>query len=162
MKGKWIVGMLAGALLSAPAAQAVGNHPMAGCGLAYLLFAKDDNSKGTQILAATTNSFYGTQAFGITSGTLGCTEDGTVSIGKELELFTAVNLNNLSEEMAKGSGEYVSAFASLLGADEKTRPVLLSFFQEKYEVLFPTTETTATEMLARLKTELEKRPELLG
>jgi len=155
-------GLLAGVLFSATAAQAVGNHPMAGCGLAYILFAKDNNSKGTQILASTTNNFYGTQTFGITSGTSGCTEDGAVALGKELEVFASINLNNLAEEMAKGAGEYVTAFASLLGANEETQPVFLSFFQDKYEVLFPSEETTAIEMLEALKLELAKRPELFG
>ena len=162
MKKQWIFGLLAGALFFATAAQAAGNHPMAGCGLAYMLFAKDDNSKGTQILAATTNGFFGAQIFGITSGTSGCTEDGMVSLEKELELFASINLNNLAEEMAKGSGEYVIAFAALLGADEKTQPIFLNFFQERYEVLFPSEETTAIEMLEALKVELAKHPELIG
>ena len=162
MRKQWIIGLLVGALFSATAAQAAGNHPMAGCGLAYMLFAKDDNSKGTQILAATTNGFFGAQIFGITSGTSGCTEDGMVSLEKELELFASINLNNLAEEMAKGAGDYVTAFAALLGADAETQPVFLSFFQEKYEVLFPSEETTAIEMLEALKLELAKHPELFG
>src|SRR5690348_16051396 len=32
------------------------NHPMAGCGLGYVLLSHDDNSKGIQILGATTNN----------------------------------------------------------------------------------------------------------
>ena len=162
MDRKWMLGLLAGALLSATAAQAVGNHPMAGCGLAYQLFASGSNSTGTQILASTTNNFYGTQTFGITSGTSGCTEDGIVAVTKEVEVFAAINLNNLSEEMAKGSGAYVTAFASLLGANEETEPVLLQLFQEKYEVLFPSVETNATQMLETLKAELAQHPELTG
>lgn len=158
----WVFALLPGAVLWATGAQAVGNHPMAGCGLAYFLFAKDSNSKGVQILASTTNNFYGTQSFGITSGTSGCTEDGVVDLSREVEVFAAINLNNLSEEMAKGAGEYVTAFASLLGADEATRPALLRLFQERYEVLFPSEETTALEMLEALRAELARHPELLG
>ena len=71
--------------------------------------------------------------FGITSGTAGCTEDGLVQIDEAVEVLAAVNLNNLAEGMAKGSGEYGTKFASLLGADEATQPILLSFFQENYE-----------------------------
>ena len=161
MKKALMLGLAVGMLFAATTAQAAGNHPMAGCGLAYQLYAADMNSPGIQILASTTNNSSGTQTFGITSGTSGCVEDGTVKLGKEVEVFAAYNLNNLAEEMAKGSGEYVTAFASLLGADEATQPALVALFQEKYEVLFPTEETTAIEMLDALKVELAEHPELL-
>jgi hypothetical protein len=162
MKRQWILGLVAGTLFSATAAQAVGSHTMAGCGFGYMLFGKNTNSKGTQIIAATTNGVLGSQVFGITSGTAGCTEDGLVEINEEVEVFAAINLNNLAEEMAKGSGEYVTAFASLLGADAATRPILLSFFQENYEELFPTEETTAIEMLEALELALAENPDLFG
>ena len=70
---------------------ASGNHPMAGCGLGYLLFSNKDNSKVTQILGGTTNGTFGSQTFGITSGTSGCTEDGAVKFAKEAEVFAEVN-----------------------------------------------------------------------
>lgn len=157
-----ILGALAGTVLFAPIAQAAGNHPMAGCGLAYLLFAKDNNTQGIQILASTTNNLYGTQSFGITSGTSGCTKDGALASNREVEVYAAVNLTNLAEEMAKGEGEYVGAFASLLGATDETRPLMLKLFQEKYAVLFPSEETNSIEMLDALRAELAAHPELLG
>jgi len=159
MKRQLIFGLVAGALFAATAAQAVGNHTMAGCGIGYLLFGKSSNEKGSQILASLTNNIIGDQTFGITSGTSGCTEDELLKIN---EVFAAVNLNNLAEEMAKGSGEYVTAFASLLGADETTRPILLSFFQENYEQLFPSEETTTIEMLHALELALAEHPDLFG
>ena len=151
-----------GMLFSASIAQAVGNHPMAGCGLAYLLFAEDKNTQGVQILASTTNNLYGTQSFGITSGTSGCTEDGALALNREVEVYAAINLTNLAEEMAKGEGEYVTAFAALLGAPEHSRPAFLKFFQEKYEILFPSVETNSIEMLDALRAELLTRPDLLS
>ena len=53
-----------------------GNHPMAGCGLGYVLFGHNDNSPIMQVLAATTNGISGNQTFGMTTGTSGCTDDG--------------------------------------------------------------------------------------
>lgn len=162
MKKAAILGALASTILFAPAAHAVGNHPMAGCGLAYLLFSKDNNTKGIQILAGTTNNLYGTQTFGITSGTSGCTEDGKLAFNREVEVYAAINLTNLAEEMAKGEGEYVVAFASLLGATDETRPMMLKLFQDKYSVLFPSEETNSIEMLDALRLELSAHPELLA
>src|SRR5271169_4362483 len=99
-------------------ALAAGNHPMAGCGLGYLLLSNKDNEKVTQVLGATTNGTFGTQTFGISSGTSGCTEDGAVKVARATEVFADVNLASLRQEMSAGQGEYVNTFASLLGASD--------------------------------------------
>jgi len=152
-------------LVSAPAAQAAGGNKltMSGCGLGYMLFGQENPSnRALQVLALTTNGTSANQLFGITSGTSGCMQDGLVALNKELEVYAEVNLSNLSIEMAQGGGEYVTAFASLLGAKDAARPALLTFFQERYEVLFPSPDTTAAQMLETLKAELAARPDLLG
>src|ERR1043165_7466854 len=102
---KWIV---AGAVMGLwPAlAVAAGNHPMAGCGLGYLLLSNKDNTKVTQVLGGTTNGTFGSQTFGISSGTSGCTEDGAVKFARATEVYTEVNLDSLRHEMAMGKGEY--------------------------------------------------------
>src|SRR5713101_7763990 len=94
-------------LLMPTLALARGNHPMAGCGLGYLLMSNKDNDKVTQILGATTNGTGG-QTFGITSGTSGCTEDGAVKLARATEVFVDVNLDSIRQEMAAGKGEYVN------------------------------------------------------
>src|SRR3954470_592710 len=81
-----------------------GNHPMAGCGLGYLLLSNKDNDKVTQVIGATTNGTFGSQTFGITSGTSGCTEDGAVKVARATEVFAEVNLDSLRSEMATGEG----------------------------------------------------------
>src|SRR5947207_14210834 len=85
-------------------AMAAGNHPMAGCGLGYLLLSNKDNTKVTQVLGATTNGTFGTQTFGISSGTSGCTEDGAVKVARATEVYAEVNLDSLRHEMAMGKG----------------------------------------------------------
>src|SRR5882762_7019290 len=105
-------------LLVPTLALAAGNHPMAGCGLGYMLMSNKDNSKVSQVLGATTNGTSGSQTFGITSGTSGCTDDGAVKWAKAAEVYAEVNLDSLRREMAIGKGEYVETFASLLGATE--------------------------------------------
>jgi hypothetical protein len=151
--------MLLGA---AKASAAAGNHPMAGCGLGYVLFAHQDNAKVTQIFGGTTNATLGNQTFGISSGTSGCTEDGAVKFAKEAEVYAEVNLDSLRREMAVGSGDYVDTFASLLGASEKARPELVKFFHKEYASLFPTPDTTSAQLLAVLQSKLASRRELIG
>lgn len=134
-----------------------GNHPMAGCGLGYVLFGHNDNQKIMQVLAATTNGISANQTFGMTSGTSGCTDDGAVKFVKEAEVFAEVNLDTLRREMAMGDGEYVRSFAALLGATESDMPSMLKLFQSQYTTLFPSSATTSGEMLAALSTVINGR-----
>src|SRR4029077_15394542 len=149
-------------LLVPTLALAAGNHPMAGCGLGYLLVSNKDNVKVTQVIGATTNGTFGTQTFGISSGTSGCTQDGAVKVAKAAEVYADVNLDSLRHEMAMGQGEFVNTFASLLGATEATRPALVKFFQSEYASLYPTAQTTSSDMLSTLSVKLAQHPELLG
>ncbi len=134
-----------------------GNHPMAGCGLGYVLFGSGENSRIMQILAATTNGSTANQTFGITTGTSGCTEDGAVKFVKEAEVFAEVNLDSLKREMAMGQGEYVTSFAHLLGATEAEAPALVSLFQQNYGKLFPSASTTSGELMASLSELLSQK-----
>lgn len=49
-----------------------------GCGWGEIWWAQDAGAKtkGVQILMATSNGLFGNQTFGISSGTLGCANDG--------------------------------------------------------------------------------------
>lgn len=149
---KKVLAVLAVAVVALPGITLAkgGNHPMAGCGLGYVLFGNQDNDKVKQIFAATTNGTSGNQTFGMTTGTSGCTEDGAVKMVKEAEVFAEVNLDSLRREMALGQGEYVNAFASLLGAKGEQVPAMVSMFQKEYNQLFPNATTTSGEMLASL------------
>jgi hypothetical protein len=115
-----------------------GSHPMAGCGLGYVLFGHNDNSPVMQVLAATTNGTSGNQTFGMTTGTSGCTDDGAVKFVKEVEVFAEVNLDTLRREMAAGQGEFVNSFAALIGARGEEIPAMVQTFQTQYATLFPT------------------------
>jgi len=141
---------------------AAGNHPMAGCGLGYVLLSNTENSKVLQVVGATTNGTFGSQTFGISSGTSGCTEDGAVKIVKATEVYAEVNLDTLRREMAVGQGEYVSTLAAMLGASETNRLAVVRYMQENYAAIFPTVATSSTEMLQNVVAKLAERPELLG
>ena len=66
---------LAGCLFLAVPALAQQARQNTGCGLGTVLWGeKADNSILSQTLQATTNGTFGTQTFGITSGTLECNQ----------------------------------------------------------------------------------------
>jgi len=149
-------------LSASTGAMAVGNHPMAGCGLAYMLYSSQSNGKVTQILAATTNNIYGTQTFGITSGSSGCTKDGVLAKSKELEVFVAVNLENLKHDIAMGEGSYVNALAALLEVSKDKTSTFASLLHGSYSEIFPSSNVTANDVLASLSEQLKKRPDVLS
>lgn len=91
-----------------------GSYGMAGCGLGSILF-KEKNDKMSQILAATTNGTSGNQTFGITTGTLECTDDGTMSFSQMKQNFMEANQDKLIAEMAQGNGEYLTVLAAFYG-----------------------------------------------
>src|SRR5574343_228488 len=86
------------------------------CGLGSKVF---EGQKGVapQVLAATTNGTSGNQTFGITSGTLGCTQDGVVSSNWKTALFIDGNKSQLARDAASGQGETLEAPAALLKID---------------------------------------------
>ncbi len=147
--------VILGLLLMASTAHAENTHTMSGCGLGYVLIGREHPSDSViQVLAATTNGLFANHLFGMSSGTLGCTQDGLIAENVQAEVYAEVNFRPLLKEMAQGDGEYVQAFAALLGANEVAQPRLLQFFQENYTHLIPSEETTPQEMVAYIKSAL--------
>ena len=93
-----------------------GSYGMAGCGLGSMAFK--DNDKLSQLLATCTNGTFGTQTFGISSGTSNCTSNGVAKIEKETEMFVEVNRSTLQKEMSQGKGETLTSFSTIMGCSD--------------------------------------------
>lgn len=130
-----------------------------GCGVGTMIF-KGQKGIIPQVLAATTNGTLGNQTFGISSGTLGCTQDGVVKNDQKVNVFASANMDNLSEEMAQGRGEHLASLASLLGVPAAEQTAFFALTQEKYTAIFPTTQTTSGEMLVALNQQMSAHPTL--
>jgi hypothetical protein len=136
-----------------------GGYGLAGCGLGSILFGTD-NSKVMQILAATTNGSFGSQTFGITSGTSNCTSGGVVKAEKEQYAFVEVNFQDLKRNMAAGGGEFLSSFATLLGCEDTAKGSLAKMTQDRYESIVPTADTTPMQLLGAVKSQIKATPTL--
>ncbi|MFB5649996.1 DUF3015 family protein [Leptospira wolffii] len=88
----------------------------AGCGLGSIVIS--ENKKVHQVVAATVNATVYNQLFGITTGTLGCETSGFAQKEVEQQIFVHLNYQSLEQEFAKGSGEKMEAFASLMGCSD--------------------------------------------
>jgi hypothetical protein len=121
----------------------------AGCGLGSMAFG--DDAGIVQIFAATTNATFGTQTFGITSGTSNCVDSGRHA-ALDQEAFVKMNYASLSRDAAAGKGEYLSAFATLLGCEQPAHAELFKVAQAKHEAIF-SEDAQPTMVLDSMKSE---------
>lgn len=148
--------ILAVLVLAGTQAYAAGD---AGCGLGSIIISK--NSKGLQLLAMTTNSFFFTQPLGITSGTSGCSARGIVMADKEVQYFVEVNQEDLSREMAQGHGEKVYTLAQMKGCQsEISQKAFATFTQSSYSQILPSASTSAADVVQNLNSALAQQSDL--
>ena len=110
-------------------------------------------------MMATTNGTFGSQTFGISSGTSGCTNDGVIMKNKHLNMASRT-FDSLAQEMAQGRGEHLAFLAALLGVPEEAQPEFFALVQKKYTILVGAGDTTAVTMLQALQATMAERPAL--
>jgi len=125
----------------------------AGCGLGSLVF---ENDKGlVQVLAATTNGCFGTQTFGITSGTSNCedTAGGTDSA----KAFIETNREAFAKDVARGQGETIANLSTLAGCSNPA--AVGSTLQKNFSTIFPNAAADTAVSQSVVNT-LKSHPEL--
>ena len=145
MRTKYLVALVA--LCAAGAAQA--QQENTGCGLGTMLF---DGQQGIapQVLAVTTNGTSGNQTFGITSGTLGCTQDGVVKSSQKLSMFLDKNLDRVAQDMSAGRGERLETLAALLGIPQAEHDGFFDLTRRHFAEIYPSREVNVAQVLENL------------
>ena len=133
-----------------------------GCGLGKLAWSDFKRQKdiAPQVLMATTNGTFGSQTFGISFGTSGCTNDGKVWAEHKTEFFVAATFENLAGDMARGQGEHLTALAVLLGVPAEYRPAFFALSQERYIELTNQGEISPTALIKALDQAMAGHPVL--
>lgn len=120
-----------------------------GCGWGSALF---NGQKGVapQVLAATTNGTSGSQTFGITFGTSGCTQDGVVSSSWKISMFIDGSRVALARDAAAGQGENLDALASVMGVKADDRAAFAAAIKSNFGSVFANDNVAANlkEVLA--------------
>jgi len=155
---KLLVAVAVAAVVPA-SAMAAGENNIGNCGWGSKLF---DGQSGIapQVLAVTTNGTFGNQTFAITSGTSGCTQDGTVKSNWKTALFIDGNKEMLARDMSVGSGETLDSLAHLMGVEAQDRAAFNQVAKENLWKIFAADSTadivanfrqvlSANEQLAR-------------
>jgi len=152
MKKLILMGTLVLSLVSFSGSAFAAGYGDAGCGLGSLAFGNQQG--GIQVLASTTNGTFGTQTFGITTGTSNCNPAGLVKLEKEREEFAKDNYSTLVKEMAMGEGENLDTLAGLYGCSQNSHAEFGSLVQENFSNIVKDNSTTSQEMLSSLKSEM--------
>lgn len=126
--------------------------------LAAMLTLPACTTKG--LIKATTDPT--TDILSSTSGKSWFTEDGLVKDEFKVDAFTALNFENVKQDMAQGQGEYLASLSELLGIPEDRQATFFQLTREKYPQLVPTDRTTPAELVASLHGELAADPRLNG
>lgn len=143
-------GLVAVAGLVVCGAPAVWADPDVGCGLGTQIWEGQSGSV-VKAFAATTNGTSGNQTFGVTSGTCGCNQGGTVTAEARLRMFASANLDTLARDMAHGEGETLQAFSRLWGVAPADQAAFFAFTRTHFEDLFADESVTAGRMLEVLQ-----------
>jgi hypothetical protein len=143
-------------LATTAAAQGVkgtGTYGTAGCGLGSLVFG--DQPGGIQVLAATTNGTFGSQTFGITTGTSNC-QPGLFASGTKS--FVEANREALAKDAARGEGEAIGAIA-VINQCRDIRAVGAAV-QREFSAIFPSEQATTDEVTEAILRTLHSDPAL--
>jgi hypothetical protein len=109
---------------------------------------------------ATTNGTFGSQTFGISTGTSGCTNDGKIMGEHKTTMFAELNFDALSAEMAQGQGEHLASLASLMGVPAEHQAAFFAMTQERYTSLIRAGETSPVALVKALNDAIAGHPVL--
>jgi len=120
-----------------------------GCGPGWYLFKK--NSLVSSSLRATTNGLLlPVVTLGMTLGTSNCSKHSIVKQEKASLYYVTQNYYELMGQTTRGSGEYIDAFAKVLGCQAKASPLLGQKMKKRFQIIFKkqraSDETTLTEI----------------
>jgi hypothetical protein len=116
-----------------------GQYGAAGCGLGSLVFGNQPG--GVQILAATTNGTFGSQTFGITTGTSNC-GPGMFAMGTKN--FVEANREVVAKDISRGTGEAIGALAVINACTDSAK--VGAALQKNFSSIFPTENVTSEQV----------------
>jgi len=130
-----------------------------GCGPGWYVFK--NNSLVSSALRATTNGILmPVVTLGMTFGTSNCTQHKLVLKEKESLHFATMNHFQLKSEIAKGSGEYLSAFAATMGCPSGAQTRLNEHVKAQYSSVYPDARVQPDQVLVEVYKVILSDPEL--
>jgi len=113
-----------------------------------------------QACAGITNGTSGNQTFGVSSGTSGCTQNGTVNSTWKTTMFIDGNKERLARDMSTGNGETLDSLAHLIGVRDEDRAKFNRALQENFSRIFPSENVSTEQVVVALKDVLASNHDL--
>lgn len=120
-----------------------------GCGVGTQIFQGKDGLV-SQLCATTTNGIFANQAFGITSGTLGCSKAPSIVSKEKVQIFVSQNMDNLANDISEGNGEYLNTLATLLEVKEENKSEFYKKMQANFSKIFTSNNITSAEVIENI------------
>ena len=139
------------ALLAAGSSVAMADNDV-GCGVGTQVWA--GQKVVPKILAATTNGIFTNQLLGITFGTLGCRQGGTVTA--QVVTFTNENAEALARDMAVGQGESLNVLAELMQIKPQDKDRFFKVSKANFGEIYSTNNQNTLQVLASLQNVMAK------
>ncbi len=137
-------------VIALPTAAFAGQDNVGGCGVGSMIF-KNQSGVAPQVLAVTTNGSFGNQTFGISTGTLGCTQDGTVRSSMKTAMFIETNKQQLARDMSVGSGETLASLSHLIGIEGKDQAAFNRVTKENMASIFSSDNADSKQIMVSLR-----------
>jgi hypothetical protein len=132
-----------------PAVALAQQNNVGSCGWGTKLF---DGQSGVmpQAMAGITNTTAFNQTFGVSFGTSGCTQDGTVRSTWKTAMFIDGNKERLARDMSVGGGEALDSLAHLLGVEPVDRAAFNRIARDNMQRIFPSEDAATEQVLSAL------------
>jgi hypothetical protein len=140
------------AILAAGSSYAMADKDV-GCGVGSQVWAGKSGVL-PKILAGTTNGIFTNQLLGITFGTLGCSQGGTVTA--QVVQFTNENSENLARDMAVGQGESLNVLASLMNIKATDKAHFFAVTKQNFSTIYSAENQNSLQVLSSLQAVMAK------
>lgn len=151
---KKIMVILLVSLLTASTAYAVSKQNC-GCGLGTIIMEGQDGLI-SQVCAVTTNGTFGNQTFGITSGTLDCSQPASFTKNEKVNIFVSENMDNLAVDISAGEGESLNTFAELIEMPAEKRVKFFAALQENFDNIYTSPHVTHEQVIENIAKVVEQ------
>jgi len=133
-----------------PAVALAQQNNVGSCGWGTKLF---DGQAGIfpQGAAGITNMTFFNQTFGVSFGTSGCTQDGTVRSTWKTAMFIDGNKERLARDMSVGGGEALDSLAHLLGVEPTDRAAFNRIARDNMQRIFPADNADTEQVVSELR-----------
>ncbi len=121
-----------------------------GCGLGSMMIDNND-SLVSQTVAASMNGCFGSQIFGMSSGTSNCDKPDSLVHNAKVNTFVADNMDNLAGDIARGQGEYLDTLATLMEIPEDGRTPVYAALQNNFSTIYPSDDVTHVDVIRNIE-----------